>query len=122
MVSTTISGKQGIDLLRDSQLNKSTAFTEAERDAMGLTGLLPAGVDSEENQVRRVLQQLGHKNTDLERYIYLIALLDSDETLFYKLVMADPARFLPILYDPTVAEACLKFGHIFRRPAACMCR
>jgi malate dehydrogenase (oxaloacetate-decarboxylating)(NADP+) len=114
--STTISGKRGIDLLRDPQLNESTAFTEAERDSLGLTGLLPAGVDSEQNQVNRVLQQLGLKTTDLERYIYLIALLDADEILFYKVVMADPARFLPILYDPTVAEACLKFGHIFRRP------
>jgi hypothetical protein len=108
--------KRGIDLLRDPQLNKSTAFTEAEREALGLTGLLPAAVDSEETQVRRALQQLGHKPTDLERYIYLIQLLDTDETLFYKVAMSDPARFLPILYDPTVGEACLKFGHVFRRP------
>ena len=62
------------------------------------------------------LQQLGQKPTDLERYIYLIQLLDTTETLFYKLLMSDPARFLPIVYDPTVGEACLKFGHIFRRP------
>jgi malate dehydrogenase (oxaloacetate-decarboxylating)(NADP+) len=108
--------KHGIDLLRDPQLNKSTAFTEAERDALGLTGLLPAAADSEETQVRRALQQLGQKPTDLERYIYLIQLLDTDETLFYKVLMSDPARFLPIVYDPTVGEACLKFGHIFRRP------
>ena len=103
-------------LLRDPQLNKSTAFTEAEREALGLTGLLPAAVDSEETQVQRALQQLGQKPTDLERYIYLIQLLDTDETLFYKVAMSDPARFLPIVYDPTVGEACLKFGHIFRRP------
>ena len=62
------------------------------------------------------MQQLGQKPTDLERYIYLIQLLDTDETLFYKVLMSDPARFLPIVYDPTVGEACLKFGHIFRRP------
>jgi malate dehydrogenase (oxaloacetate-decarboxylating)(NADP+) len=109
-------GKHGIDLLRDPQLNKSTAFTEAERETLGLTGLLPAAVDSEETQLQRALQQLGQKPTDLERYIYLIQLLDTDETLFYKVAMSDPARFLPILYDPTVGEACLKFGHIFRRP------
>ena len=109
--------KRGIDLLRDPQLNKSTAFTEAEREALGLTGLLPAAVDTEETQVQRVLQQLGQKPTDLERYIYLIRLLDTDETLFYKVLMSDPVRFLPIVYDPTVGEACLKFGHIFRRPA-----
>jgi malate dehydrogenase (oxaloacetate-decarboxylating)(NADP+) len=108
--------RRGIDLLRDPQLNKSTAFTEAEREALGLEGLLPAAVDSEETQVQRALQQLGQKPTDLERYIYLIQLLDTDETLFYKVLMSDPARFLPIVYDPTVGEACLKFGHIFRRP------
>ena len=62
------------------------------------------------------MQQLGHKNTDLERYIYLVNLLDHDETLFYRTIMSDPARFLPIVYDPTIGEACLKFGHIFRGP------
>ena len=116
MTANTSVPKRGIDLLRDPQLNKSTAFTAAERETLGLTGLLPAAVDTEETQVRRALQQLGQKPTDLERYIYLIQLLDTDETLFYKVLMSDPARFLPIVYDPTVGEACLKFGHIFRRP------
>ena len=110
------SAERRIELLHDPQRNKSTAFTQAEREALGLTGLLPSGVDSEETQVRRALQQLGDKPTDLERYIYLIGLLDTDEVLFYQVVMSDPARFLPILYDPTVGEACLKFGHIYRRP------
>ena len=114
--SSTLGGKRGVDVLHDAEINKSTAFTDAEREAFGLTGLLPSGVDTEEIQVRRVMQQLGAKTTDLERYIYLIGLLDTDETLFYKVVMSDPARFLPIVYDPTVGEACLKFGHIFRRP------
>jgi malate dehydrogenase (oxaloacetate-decarboxylating)(NADP+) len=63
-----------------------------------------------------VLQQLGHKTSDLDRYVYLVNLLDHNETLFYRTTMSDPARFLPIVYDPTVGEACLKFGHIFRRP------
>jgi malate dehydrogenase (oxaloacetate-decarboxylating)(NADP+) len=103
--------KRGIDLLRDPQLNKSTAFTEAERDALGVTGLLPAAVDGEETQVGRALQQLGQKPTELERYIYLIQLLDTDETLFYRVLMSDPARFLPIVYDPTVG------AEIRRRPA-----
>jgi malate dehydrogenase (oxaloacetate-decarboxylating)(NADP+) len=114
--TTTLAGKRGIDVLRDPQVNQSTAFSEEAREALGLVGLLPSGVDSEETQVQRVLNQLGDKPTDLERYIYMIGLLDADETLFYKVVMSDPARFLPILYDPTVGEACLKFGHIFRRP------
>ena len=113
---TTLMGAHGVQVLRDPEVNKSTAFTTEEREALGLEGLLPSGVDSEEQQVQRVLQQLAVKPTDLERYIYLIGLLDTDETLFYKVAMSDPARFLPILYDPTVGEACLKFGHIFRRP------
>jgi len=116
IASTPFVANRGIELLRDPEHNKSTAFTEAEREELGLTGLLPAGVDTEETQVQRALQQIGYKPTDLERYIYLISLLDANETLFYKVVMSDPARFLPILYDPTVGEVCLKFGHIFRRP------
>jgi malate dehydrogenase (oxaloacetate-decarboxylating)(NADP+) len=110
------SRRRGIDLLLEPRLNKSTAFGQAERDALGLAGLLPEVVESEDLQLKRVLQQLGHKSTDLDRYIYLIGLLDHNETLFYRTVMSDPARFLPIVYDPTVGEACLKFGHIFRRP------
>ncbi len=112
----TLGGKHGIEVLHDPQFNKSTAFTEAEREELGLTGLLPSGIDTEETQVQRVMQQLQAKPTDLERYIYLIGLADTNETLFYKVLMSDPVRFLPIVYDPTVAEACLKFGHIFRRP------
>lgn len=112
----TLGGKRGIDVLHDPEINKSTAFTETEREALGLIGLLPSGIDTEEIQVRRVMQQLGAKTTDLERYIYLIGLLHTNETLFYMVLMSDPARFLPIVYNPTVGEACLKFGHIFRRP------
>jgi malate dehydrogenase (oxaloacetate-decarboxylating)(NADP+) len=65
--------------------------------------------------LQRVNLQLAQKPTDLERYIYLINLLDHNETLFYRTVMSDPARFLPIVYDPTIGEACLKFGHIYRQ-------
>ena len=81
----------------------------------GLEGLLPPSVESLDRQVERVMQHLDAKPTDLERYIYLIGLCDRNETLFYRAVMSDPARFIPILYDPTVADACLAFGHIFRR-------
>jgi malate dehydrogenase (oxaloacetate-decarboxylating)(NADP+) len=107
--------KRGIELLRDPSLNKSTAFTEAEKQALGLVGLVPDVTETEDLQLRRVMMQLGQKNTDLERYIYLINLLDHNETLFYRTVMSDPARFLPIVYDPTIGEACLKFGHIYRQ-------
>ena len=113
---TNLNGKRGADLLHDPSLNKSTAYTEVERQTLGLVGLVPDVTESEDLQLRRVMQQLGHKNTDLERYIYLMNLLDHDETLFYRTIMSDPARFLPIVYDPTIGEACLKFGHIFRGP------
>jgi len=113
--AAAIAGKRGIDILHDPAINKATAYTEAERQALGLVGLVPDVTESEDLQLRRVLQQLGHKTTDLERYIYLVNLLDNDETLFYRTLMSDPARFLPIVYDPTIAEACLKFGHIYRR-------
>jgi malate dehydrogenase (oxaloacetate-decarboxylating)(NADP+) len=115
-VTNSPSLPRGLELLRDPHLNKSTAFTEAEREALGLVGLLPPAVEEEDLQVRRVLRHISHLPTDLERYIYLTSLADEDETLFYKVLMTDPARFLPIVYDPTVGEACLKFGHIFRRP------
>ena len=107
--------KRGIELLQDPALNKSTAFTEAEKQVLELVGLVPDVIETEDLQLSRVMMQLGHKNTDLERYIYLINLLDHNETLFYRTVMSDPARFLPIVYDPTIAEACLKFGHIYRQ-------
>src|SRR5262249_58218889 len=89
--------------------------TEEEKEALGLVGLVPDVIESEDLQLSRVMMQLGHKSTDLDRYIYLVNLLDHNETLFYRTVMSDPARFLPIVYDPTVGEACLKFGHIYRQ-------
>jgi malate dehydrogenase (oxaloacetate-decarboxylating)(NADP+) len=104
-MSTTHSIERGMNLLETSALNKGTAFTYAERAAFGLKGLLPRSVETIDQQHRRILQQLGQKPTDLERYIFLIQLLDSNETLFYHVVMSDPAHFLPILYDPTVGEA-----------------
>jgi malate dehydrogenase (oxaloacetate-decarboxylating)(NADP+) len=112
MNSTT---KHGIELLQDPSLNRSTAFTETEKQALGLVGLVPDVTETEELQLQRVMMQLGQKDTDLERYIYLSNLLDHNETLFYRTVMSDPARFLPIVYDPTIGEACLKFGHIYRQ-------
>jgi malate dehydrogenase (oxaloacetate-decarboxylating)(NADP+) len=113
MSSTT---KRGIELLHEPALNKSTAFSEAEKQALGLVGLVPDVTETEELQLQRVMLQLSKKDTDLERYIYLNNLLDHNETLFYRTVMSDPARFLPIVYDPTIGEACLKFGHIYRQP------
>ena len=107
--------KRGMDLLQDPTLNKSTAFSETEKQALGIVGLVPDVTETLDLQLSRVMMQLGHKNTDLDRYIYLVNLLDHDETLFYRTIMSDPARFLPIVYDPTIGEACLKFGHIYRQ-------
>src|SRR6201997_1300582 len=107
---------RGIDVLNNPNLNKGTAFTDEEREQLGLVGLLPDSVEDIDRQLQRVLGHLAQKPTDLERYIYLIGLADRNETLFYKVLMSDPARFLEIVYDPTIGEACLKFDHIYRRP------
>jgi malate dehydrogenase (oxaloacetate-decarboxylating)(NADP+) len=107
---------RGTELLHNPHLNKGTAYTEAEREALGLVGLLPEGVDTEELQLQRVRLQLDQKTSDIEKYIFLSSLQDNNETLFYKTVMSDPAHFMPLVYTPTVGEACKKFGHILRRP------
>src|SRR3984957_14437611 len=113
----TAGASEGADLLRDPHLNKGTAFSLRERKELGLEGLLPAVIEGIDQQVQRVMNHLSLKPNDLERYIYMIGLLDRNETLFYKVLMTDPARFVPIMYDPTVGEACLKFSDIYRRNA-----
>jgi malate dehydrogenase (oxaloacetate-decarboxylating)(NADP+) len=105
----------GVALLNEPSANKDTGFTQEERRRYGLEGLLPHAVETIDRQLQRVMQHLEAKPNDLERYIYLSALSDRNATLFYRTLMADPARFLPIVYDPTVADACLTFGHIYRR-------
>jgi malate dehydrogenase (oxaloacetate-decarboxylating)(NADP+) len=102
-------------LFNDPVRNKGTAFTKEERRKYGLEGLLPQAVETLDRQLERIMGHLDQKVTDLERYIYLVSLSDRNETLFYRTLMSDPARFLPIVYDPTVADACLAFGHIYRR-------
>jgi len=106
---------RGATLLSDPSTTRGTAFTVKERRERGLEGLLPHAVETLSRQAERVAQQLDLELTDLDRYIYLIALADRNETLFYHVVMSDPSRFIPVLYDPTIAEACLRFGHIYRR-------
>ncbi len=96
-------------------LNKGTAFTDEERDALGLRGLLPPHVGTMQEQVQRVLENYRRKTTDLERYIYLIALLDRNETLFYRVLLDNLVEMLPVVYTPTVGQACVQFGHIYRR-------
>jgi malate dehydrogenase (oxaloacetate-decarboxylating)(NADP+) len=108
-------GSRAQALLNDPARNKGTAFTAEERREFGLEGLLPHAVESLDRQLERLMRHLDAKPNDLERYIYLIGLADRNETLFYRTLMSDPARFVPIVYDPTVADACLAFGYIFRR-------
>ncbi|MBB3695208.1 NAD-dependent malic enzyme [Sphingomonas sp. BK580] len=106
----------GISLLTDPIRNRGTGFTQDERARFGLEGLLPTAVEDLPTQVERVMGHLAAKPTDLEQYIYLQDLCDRNETLFYAVLMSDPARFVPIVYDPTIADACLTYGQIYRRP------
>lgn len=107
---------RGVELLHDPLLNKGTAFTEEERDALGLRGLLPPRVMTQELQVTRVLENLRRKPTDLEKYIYLVALQDRNATLFHRVLADHLAEMMPLIYTPTVGEACRAYGHILRRP------
>jgi malate dehydrogenase (oxaloacetate-decarboxylating)(NADP+) len=104
----------GYDLLRDPRLNKGTAFSAAERRARGLEGLLPPAVTTIELQVARRHAEIANLDDDLQKYLVLSDLQARNETLFYALLMSDPATYMPLVYTPTVGEACQKFGHIFR--------
>ncbi len=107
---------RGMALLRDPLLNKGTAFTEQERDSLGLRGLLPAHVLSMEAQAERVLTNLRSLPDDLQKYIVLNALHDRNETLFFRVVCDNIDEIQPLIYTPTVGLACQRFGHIFQRP------
>jgi len=105
-------------LLNDPVRNQGTAFTPDERRKFGLEGLLPRSVDSLDRQLERVVRHLDAKPSDLERYICLIGLLAPERNAVSTAhSCSDPARFMPIVYDPTVADACLAFGHLYRRAA-----
>lgn len=107
---------KGVDLLHDQTLNKGTAFTAEERRVLRLEGLLPARVTSLETQVRRVMGNFYKAPTNLGKYIYLMNLLSRNETLFYRVLVDRIEEMMPIVYTPTVGQACQEYGHILRRP------
>ena len=104
----------GYDLLHNPRLNKGTAFTEEERRKYRLEGLLPPAVTNIELQAARRHTEIANLDDDLQKYLVLSDLQTRNETLFYAVLMSDPATYMPLVYTPTVGEACQKFGHIFR--------
>ena len=107
---------RGYAVLRDPLLNKGTAFSEAERDALGLRGLLPPNVATQDEQATRVIKNLRRLPTSLEKHIALTALHDRNETLFFRIVTDHPDEITPLIYTPTVGLACQEYGRIFQKP------
>jgi malate dehydrogenase (oxaloacetate-decarboxylating)(NADP+) len=108
--------RSGIDLLRDPLLNKGTAFTQEERDALGLRGLLPPRVHAQEEQANRVMTHLRALSDPLEKYVALNALHDRNEALYFRVVIDNIDEVMPIIYTPVVGLACQRYGEVFQRP------
>jgi len=106
----------GAEILNVPILNKGTAFTDEERSALGLHGLLPPQVETLDQQMTRAYEAYSRKSDDLERHIYLRALQDANEVLFYRLLLDHVEEMTPMVYTPVVAQACQQFSHIYRRP------
>jgi malate dehydrogenase (oxaloacetate-decarboxylating) len=107
--------QKGRALLLDSLVNKGTAFTQRERDDLGLHGLLPPAVSTIQEQMKRTYESYESKSSDIEKFIYLTSLHDRNETLFYRLVHEHIDEMMPVVYTPVVGEACQKYSHIYRR-------
>ncbi|MCE2788339.1 MAG: NAD-dependent malic enzyme [Saprospiraceae bacterium] len=106
--------KRGIDVLKDKRISKSTAFNAEEKKMYGLRGLLPYAISSQEIQKIRVIENIRRKESNIEKYIFLSALQDRNERLFYRTVIDYLPEILPIIYTPTVGEVCQQFSHIYR--------
>jgi len=111
-----LQGPRGREVLESPLLNKGSAFTEGERRALGLLGLLPPHVSSPDEQLARAYENFQRKTSGLERYIFLASLQDRNETLFYMLLQRHIAEMVPIVYTPTVGEGCCTYSHIYRKP------
>lgn len=114
--NSAVRWSRGEEVLRDPLRNKDTAFTLEERQQLGLHGLLPPTVLTIEQQVAMGLDHIFSKNEPLEQYIGLMAMLDRNETLFYRMLVENIERLAPIVYTPTVGLACQRYSHIYRRP------
>ena len=113
VVETALTGQL---LLDNPLLNKGSAFTPEERRELGLMGLLPPHSSTIEEQLERTYENYRQKENDLERYVFLTALQDRNEILFYRLVQEHISEMMPIIYTPTVGEGCRRYSHVFRRP------
>ncbi|GMI86145.1 Arabidopsis thaliana NADP-malic enzyme 4, NADP-malic enzyme 4 [Hibiscus trionum] len=112
----SVSVASGYSLLRDPHHNKGLAFTEKERDAHYLRGLLPPTIISQELQVKKMMYSIRKYQIPLQKYMAMMDLQETNERLFYKLLIDNVEELLPVVYTPTVGKACQKYGSIFRRP------
>jgi malate dehydrogenase (oxaloacetate-decarboxylating)(NADP+) len=109
--------KKNFAVLHDGQLNKSVAFSREEREALGLRGLLPYTVSTQSIQMKRLMENLRRKESDIERYIQLSSLQNRNERLFYRALIDNIEEIMPLIYTPTVGQACREFSQIFRQLA-----
>jgi len=107
---------KGYAVIHDAALNKSTGFTREERELLSLRGLLPHKICSMEKQEQRALENIRRKAYDIERYVFLVGLMERNEKLFYRTVLNNIEEIMPLIYTPTVGQACKEFAHLFRKP------
>lgn len=108
--------RRGFDLLADAALNHGTAYSKAERDALGLRGLLPPAVCTMATHQARALENIRRKDSDIERYVFMQQLMGRNQNLYYRLLIDHIEELMPVVYTPTVGQACREFAHIFRQP------